>query len=230
MPGNDSVIFFLLFYVILYASLVSCATLPIPQYLSRNFTDFVDTDRPASASESSLNASKLHTSSRQAGKCGKPPRWMNPLFHLADCEAALDWLYLEEMDDLQSVDYEFLSPRTIKVTKLRTQQTPRTYTFPVVMVDHFNDKLYELPGKPSSNPPGRPNDVASWRSIYYSAAKMIKKCIDEEQTLGWARTGMVLFSEIDDQANLIRRRITEYAKERLRTWNRNLCMGEKLKH
>ena len=61
------------------------------------------------------------------------------------------------------------------------------------MVDYFNDKLDELPGM---NQPAKPSDAASWRDIYFSAKRMVKKCVVEGNTLGFARIGMVLFNTI----------------------------------
>ena len=55
------------------------------------------------------------------------------------------------------------------------------------MVKYFQDKPGELPG---GDEPGVPTDISSWRDIYVTAKKLIRKCVHKEKAFGWARAGM----------------------------------------
>ena len=122
--------FFFLSFLAFRSSHISCATISQLPNLSLNLSDPVDSYHLASVVEPPWNKSTLEAESRQAGKCGRPYRWMNSLFRPLDCEGALDWLFLEEMaNESQWVTYEFLSQHVKKKTKFKLQQTPRKYTF-----------------------------------------------------------------------------------------------------
>ena len=57
------------------------------------------------------------------------------------------------------------------------------------MVAYFNDKPGVLPGGDQQGPL---SDVTNWWNIYYSAKRLIQKCVIEESKLGWSQIGMIL--------------------------------------
>ena len=64
-----------------------------------------------------------------AAKCGTPYRWFNPLFDTRDCDGALGWLYLEELNSHDLFALEFTQTGVTPQWKLPQVQTPRKYTF-----------------------------------------------------------------------------------------------------
>ena len=61
--------------------------------------------------------------------CTKMERWSLPKLDSDDCLGALDWFYLENMQDGGTKRKDFVAPGGKKTTYTEMQWTPRKYTF-----------------------------------------------------------------------------------------------------
>ena len=136
-PTHTVAIFYVLFPILIEPSW--CTRIPVIQLAQASDNDTSHilqnlTSRPLELSSNTTATDGYMTGPVSVLKapllhCASPLNWEHPHFNGGDCTAAADYLFITEMHSCASSVCEFRLPGGKRTKHIKSQDTPRKYTF-----------------------------------------------------------------------------------------------------